>query len=82
MPGYRIQIYFGSTRNKAQEIKTTFEQQFPTINSYLIYDAPNFKVRVGDFQTRWQALPVLEELRSSFDIAFIVKDEIPLIKTP
>ena len=82
MPGYRIQIYFGSTRNKALEIKTSFEQQFPDINSYLIYDAPNFKVRVGDYQTRWLALPVLEKLRNNFEIAFIVKDEIPLTKTP
>ena len=51
MPGYRIQIYFGSDRTKANEIKTDFLHVFPNISTYLVYQQPNFKIRVGDYKT-------------------------------
>lgn len=78
--GYRVQIHFGNQRQKAQEIKASFESLFHNIPAYLSYDAPNFKVRVGDCKTRWEAVKILEEIRSSFDIAFIVRDDIALPK--
>ena len=60
MPGYRIQIYFGSIRQKAAEVKIDFTGKFPDVPSYLTYQQPNFKVRVGDFRSRNEA----QKLRS------------------
>jgi hypothetical protein len=80
MSGFRIQIFSGSKRDKATELKTTFEQLFGSIPVYLIYQQPNFKVRAGDFKTRIEAASLLEKIKSDFDIAFIVKDEVSLPK--
>src|SRR4051812_36635813 len=60
MPGYRIQIYFGPDRTKASEIKTEFRKDHSDIESYLVYHQPNFKVRVGDFKTRLEAVKAIQ----------------------
>jgi hypothetical protein len=78
MPGYRIQIYFGNDRIKAQEMRTEFIKFIPDEAAYLIYQQPNFKVRVGDFRTRLEAAGFLKQINSSFPNAFIVPDEVKL----
>ncbi len=78
MPGYRIQIYFGNERNKAQEIKSVFLQNHPKISAYMVYHQPNFKVRVGDFRTRLEAVGFLKKIESEFKTSFIVPDDVKL----
>lgn len=78
MPGYRIQIYFGNDRTKANEVKTDFLQLFPNTGTYLIYQQPNFKIRVGDFKSRLDAMKFFKEIQSLYSTAFIVKDEVKL----
>lgn len=78
MPGYRIQIYFGSDRARAQEIRAEFIQLFPATPSYLLYQQPNFKVRIGDFRTRLEATGFLKKINGHFSNAFIVPDEVKL----
>ncbi len=78
MPGFRIQIYFGNDRTRANEIKTDFLQLFPNTGTYLIYQQPNFKIRVGDYKTRLEAMKFLKEIQSLYSAAFIVKDEVKL----
>ena len=50
--GYRILIYMGNNKNEAMQIKDKVELMFPGFPVYLKFEAPNFKVRVGDFRTR------------------------------
>lgn len=78
MPGYRIQIYVGSKRDKANEIKSSFNNSFPDIPAYIAYQQPNFKVRVGDFKSRIDALNILDQIKANYEVAFVVKDEIKL----
>lgn len=78
MPGYRIQIYFGNDRNKAQEIRSAFIQLYPETPAYLIYQQPNFKVRTGDFRSRIEAAGFLHKINPHFTNAFIVPDEVKL----
>lgn len=78
MPGYRVQIYYGSQRAKATEVRTEFIKKFPGIAPYLIYQQPNFKVRLGDFKTRLEAQVLLEQVTLDFPAAFVVKDEVKL----
>jgi hypothetical protein len=78
--GYRIQLYFGSERSKASEIKTDFSNNFSNTPSYLLYQQPNFKVRVGDFKTRTEASAFLESIKEFYTTSFIVPDEIKLPK--
>ena len=76
--GYRVQIYFGSVRQKAADVKQDFNGKHPDISSYLTYLAPNFKVRVGDFRTRLDAQGFLKSIEGQYPTSFIVQDEIKL----
>ena len=74
--GYRIQIYFGALRQKASEIKADFTNKHADVPAYLTYNAPNFKVRVGDFRTRLEAQKFMKNLEGQYPTIFIVPDEI------
>lgn len=78
MPGFRIQIYFGSLRSKANELRAKFAARFPELNPVVSYHQPNFKVRAGDFRTRMEAQSKLEIIEKEFPGAFVVPDEIRL----
>ncbi|HMR46146.1 MAG TPA: SPOR domain-containing protein [Bacteroidia bacterium] len=76
--GYRIQLYFGSQRDKAYELRTEFIKLYPQTAAYVLYQQPNFKLRVGDFRTRLDAQKSLKELQAFYPSAFLVKDDIKL----
>ena len=77
--GYRIQIaaYSGvNSRSQAESARNTFNNLFPYTKSYLIYNEPYFKVRVGNYYTRLQAFKDLETIRETYPSAYIVPDKI------
>ncbi len=77
--GYRVQIFFDSgnnSRENAIKIKSDFILQHPDINCYLLWQQPNYKLRVGDFRTKIEAQGFLEKIRNEYKNAFIVKDKI------
>lgn len=76
--GFRIQIAAGSNRTSIYKIKSEFYTLFPEIKQYLIYQAPNFKLRVGDYRTRLEAYKDLQKLLPMFRGAFIIPDEIKI----
>lgn len=79
LPGYRLQLYFGSgvqARARAEKIRSEFNFLHPETRVYLIFKSPDFIVRAGDFRTKSDALKVLKSLATSFANAFIVSDEI------
>lgn len=78
MTGYRVQIFFGPQRVKANEVKADFLNIYPNVGAYLVYHQPNFKIRVGDFKSRLEAMKFLKELQPLYSTAFLVKDEVKL----
>lgn len=76
--GYRIQIIAGSNRTNVYQVKSQFYKLFPDITQYLIYQAPNFKLRVGSYRTRLEAQKDLEQIIPEFKGAFIIRDEIKI----
>lgn len=76
--GYRIQIFFGGNRQKASEVKLDFNSRYPEISAYISYQQPNFKVRVGDYHSRFEAQKFLKEISRFFPTCFIVADEVKL----
>ncbi len=78
MPGYRVQIFFGDNREEANAIKSDFLRIHPNMGAYMVYQQPNFKIRVGDFKTRMSAMELLSEVQTRFPMAFIVKDFVKL----
>lgn len=78
MPGYRLQLYFGNDRAHANDLKTEFLNLYPKTSAYVLYRQPNFKLRVGDFKSRLEALKFLKEIQTFYNTAFIVQDEVKL----
>ena len=74
--GYRVQIFSGTNKQPARDARYTFVQSYNSVKSYEIYEQPYFKVRVGDFKTKIEALKFKNELTKHFPNCFIVNDEI------
>ncbi|MCF6357750.1 MAG: SPOR domain-containing protein [Draconibacterium sp.] len=84
--GFRVEIFFSSEMNaleQAKNKKVEFLSEYPENTVNIKYDAPNFKVRVGDFRTKNEALKLLKMIEKNYPMAFIVPDKInfPLLKT-
>lgn len=78
--GYRVKIHFGNDKAEAIAIKEKFNEQFPDIPAYVRYDQPYFSVRVGDYRTKLEAYKFLKQIQSEYVAAFLVQDDIELIK--
>lgn len=72
--GYRVQIYCGNDRVKANELKIDFIRRYPSVHTYLTYMQPQFRVKVGDFKTRAEAEKLFEETNTLYGASIIVPD--------
>lgn len=76
--GFRIQVSAGSNRTTVYQAKSQFYQTFPGIKQYVVYQAPNFKLRVGNYRTRMEAYKDLQKILPRFAGSFIINDEIKI----
>ena len=79
LSGYRIRIFFDNkqtARVASEEALKKFESLFHDVSAYRSYANPYFKVTVGDFRTRSEAMSYLERIRKDFPSAFVVKENI------
>ncbi len=53
--GFRIQAANTQNRDEANAIKAELLRRFPDQKSYLLYQSPNFRVRIGNFLTQKDA---------------------------
>lgn len=78
IPGYRVQIAsFSGTNSKtsAFNLRDRFLLDYPTMQAYIVFDEPNFKVKVGDFRTRLEAYAFLQQIKETYK-GYIIKDNI------
>lgn len=78
IPGYRIQIISSNSKVDVMNERDKVVKQFKTAKDYVVYDQPYYKLRMGDFKTRLEAVKFLEEISPSYPSAFLVKDEIKI----
>jgi len=78
--GYRIQLFAGNSKLDAIKVKSDFISKYENNYPEVIYQVPNFKVRVGNFRDRLEATKMLQTYKADFPYAFIVQDEIELKK--
>lgn len=79
VPGYRVRIFFDNKQTARAESETTlkkFNMLFPDVMAYRIYANPYFKVTVGDFRTKSEAMALLTRIKGAFPSAFVVKENI------
>lgn len=79
--GYRIQLYSGS-RKGAFDLKANFIGQFPEDVCNVVYEAPDFKVQVGNYRTQLEAEHAMQEIWPIFKSAFVVETSIDLPALP
>ena len=78
IPGFRIQIASETGSNskaKTFSVKEKFLQEYPEISAYLVFDEPNFKVKVGDFITKLDAFVFMQKIKSQYPCT-IIKDNV------
>ncbi|MBQ0161316.1 MAG: SPOR domain-containing protein [Bacteroidales bacterium] len=78
IPGYRIQVASLSgtaSKNRAFEMKERIHTTYPGVEAYVVFDEPNFKVKVGDFRTRLEAYVFLLHIKADFP-GTIIRDNI------
>jgi SPOR domain len=72
--GFRICIYNGTNREEAMKVKQTFSTNNPKLSSYMSYNRPNYRIRVGDFENKKTAQQALKKLLKTYPSAFIAPD--------
>ena len=69
--GYRIQLYNGNEQ-KARKFRARFGVEFPNNFSKLVYNAPEWKVQVGNYKTKLEADKDLIKFREKFSGIIVI----------
>lgn len=84
--GFRAQVFSGNDQRKskdeAAQKEKLIKELFPDVPTYVIYTAPFWRLRVGDFSSREEALQMQRQLMGAFPTfakeMYIVKDEVKI----
>lgn len=77
--GYRIRVFYNnepSARTRSESIEATLKEQYPGIGVYRTFESPNYKVTVGDFRSKDEALGIYNALKGTYPTAYIIKETI------
>ena len=75
--GYRIRIFFDNSQTARRESEAAlyrFKVKNPGVAAYRSFANPYFKVTVGDYRNKSEALAALKTIRKDFPSAFIVRE--------
>jgi len=84
--GYRVQVFSGNNQRNSKDEAFRKEQEvkehFPEVHTYVSYNAPFWRLRVGDFGSHEQAYYLLRQLSDAFPKfgkeMYIVKEEVKI----
>lgn len=76
--GLTIQLYSGTDRSEAKEVQMRAFRHFPDSKPKVIFDQPNYKVRVEEFYSPLEAYPVFKSVQSKFSKAILVPTRIKI----
>ena len=77
--GYRLLVINTNNREEAAAAKTKVYTYFPELKSYLLYQAPFFKLKVGNFKEKKEAEDYQQRLQKYFPKGvFIMNDTIEI----
>jgi hypothetical protein len=75
LKGYRIQIFLGSYQD-AKNVRAKFLTNSLGLQAYIVQNAPDYVVRVGDFKTNLELHKYLDEVKKSYPGSLVVVDKI------
>jgi hypothetical protein len=71
--GWRIQLKFKSTKEEINKTRAEFIKLYPETPTYLTYESPYYRICVGNFRTKNEALKLNNFIRRNFMEAYPVK---------
>ncbi len=74
-PGYRILVLNTNNREKVLAAKTQIYKRYPDLKTYMMWQAPFFKLKVGNFREREDAEAFLPEMKKIFPTGVYVLKE-------
>lgn len=74
---YRLRIFFDNkqtARNVSEQVSMAFSEAYPDIPVFRGYTNPYFKVTVGNFRTKSEAMKFLNMIKGQYPSVFLVKE--------
>jgi len=76
--GFRVQVYSGKDRSVARIIESKLKKNYD-LNVYFLYEAPFYKVRIGNFENRNSAARFGMDMRKNgYRDAWVVKSRVTI----
>lgn len=83
VPGFRLLVVNTNDRNKAMNAKAKLYQEMPELPVYLMYQAPFYKLKAGNFRDRKEADDLLSTLKRYFPSGvYVIRDTIEVNPDP
>ena len=76
--GWRVQLLFKDKKKVIMQLKNNFINLYPEIPIYLKHEAPFYKLRVGNFRTKLEAIKIKHQISKNFPGAYPVPEIINL----
>lgn len=71
--GWRIQLIFKAQKEEILPYQIKFTNLYPEIPVQIAFDSPNYKLTVGNFRTRNEALKIKHQISKDFPGAYPVQ---------
>jgi len=71
--GWRIQLIFKDQKEEILPYQIKFTNLYPEIPIQIAFDSPNYKLTVGNFRTRNEALKIKHQISKDFPGAYPVQ---------
>tara|TARA_B110000240_G_scaffold116368_1_gene130394 strand:+ start:34 stop:444 length:411 start_codon:yes stop_codon:yes gene_type:complete len=72
--GWRVQLLFKAKQKEITQLKIDFIKLYPNIPTYLEYEAPYYRVLVGNFRTKLEAIKIKHQISKNFPGAYPVPE--------
>ena len=72
--GWRVQLLFKAKQKEITQLKIDFIKLYPEIPTYLEYEAPYYRVLVGNFRTKLEAIKIKHQISKNFPGAYPVPE--------
>lgn len=80
--GYRLRIFFDNSQNArivSERVLLNFSERYPNIPIFRVYDNPYWRVTVGRFRTKSEAMKFRNEISQRYPTVFLVRESFSTI---
>lgn len=74
IPGWRVQVMATPDRAQADAMKSRFKSEYPDMVADWFHEKPYYKVRVGAFSSKLEAMAFIAEIRDFYPGCYPAQD--------